>query len=405
MADRDITGAVRAGRQRDAAQIGVRRRQVVGFGVDGEHLRGPGALDPDVQRLDRLDAFIGVEIEGLARRFVGGLFGRTVQRAQDGRTWDLRHGRRGFQRRQGAADTLGQAGEFHHRQEGGQHVGFGLAQLEGVEIERIGRVATQANQFARHQDLVLEVDQGLAALFLFDFGSAFQNGVEAAEGVQQFGCRLDADTRGARHVIDAVADQRLSVDDQFRRHAELLDDLFAADDRRLDRIEHRHPVVDQLHQVLVGRNDGDLEALVLGNMGIGADQVVGFEAFQLDGRQAKGACRVADQGELRDQVFGRGRPVGLVTIIEFVAEGLGTRVEDDGDVRGRVVAAVLLDQLVQHVAEAGDGADRQAVRLARQGRQAMIGAEDIARAVDQHQAVAGFGKGGRCVWHVGFAGG
>ncbi len=96
----------------------------------------------------------------------------------------------------------------------------------------------------------------------------------------------------------------------------------------------------------------------------------------------------------------------LVAVIEFVAEGLGPGVEDDGDVRGRVVAAVLLDQLVQHVAVAGDRADRQAVRLARQGRQAVIGAEDIARAVDQHQAVSGFGGGGvLSVGHVGFAGG
>jgi hypothetical protein len=98
--------------------------------------------------------------------------------------------------------------------------------------------------------------------------------------------------------------------------------------------------------------------------------------------------------------------VRLVAVVKLIAEGLGPGVEDDGDVRGRIVAAVLLDQLVQHIAEAGDGADRQPVRLARQGRQAVIGAEDIARAVNQHQAVSGFGGGGvLSVGHVGFAGG
>ena len=52
--------------------------------------------------------------------------------------------------------------------------------------------------------------------------------------------------------------------------------------------------------------------------------------------------------------------------------------------------ARIAQQLPQHVAETGDRADRQAVRLAGQRRQRMIGAEDVAGAVDKEQVIAFF---------------
>src|SRR3546814_20490862 len=60
----------------------------------------------------------------------------------------------------------------------------------------------------------------------------------------------------------------------------------------------------------------------------------------------------------------------------------------------RLVMLGLVAQGREHVAEAGDGTDRHAVRLAGQRRQRVIGAEDIARAVDEVEAVfAGHYKG------------
>ena len=75
--------------------------------------------------------------------------------------------------------------------------------------------------------------------------------VEVAVFVDQGRGGLDADARRARHVVDAVATQRLDVDDLLRRHPELLDHLFAAYTQVLHGVEHRHLVADQLHQVLV----------------------------------------------------------------------------------------------------------------------------------------------------------
>jgi len=127
--------------------------------------------------------------------------------------------------------------------------------------------------------------------------------------------------------------------------------------------------------------------------GVGGDQVVGLVARQLDAMDAEGRRGGAHQLELRNQVLRRRRAVGLVLVIEVVAERLLRMVEHHGQVGRRIGLGAHVDQqLPQHVAEAGDRPDGQAVALARQRRQGVIGAEDIARPVHQIQmAFAGLG--------------
>ena len=89
-----------------------------------------------------------------------------------------------------------------------------------------------------------------------------------AVGVDQLGRGLDADAGDARHVVDGVAAERLHVDHLVGRDAEFVEHLVGADpaQRRLagarDGVEHADRAIglDQLHQVLVGRDDGDLAA-------------------------------------------------------------------------------------------------------------------------------------------------
>ena len=56
-----------------------------------------------------------------------------------------------------------------------------------------------------------------------------------------------------------VAGERLDVDDLVGAEAEIVDDLGRADAPLLavagSRVEHRHARADELHQVLVGRDD------------------------------------------------------------------------------------------------------------------------------------------------------
>ena len=127
--------------------------------------------------------------------------------------------------------------------------------------------------------------------------------------------------------------KRLHVDDLFRRHAELLDHLVAADALRLHAVEHRDAGAHELHQVLVGRDDGHVAAGIDRRLGIGRDQVVGLEAIEFDARHVEGFDGVANERELRNELFRWRRPLRLVFRIDVVAKGLPAGVEDNGDVR------------------------------------------------------------------------
>ena len=153
-------------------------------------------------------------------------------------------------------------------------------------------------------------------------------------------------------------------------------------------VDHEHAGADQLHQVLVGGNDGDVAAGLDRLLRVGGDQIVGLVALLLDAGHVEGTRRVADDGELRHEVFRCGRAVGLVVGVDVVAERLAGIVEDHRQVGRLVLVARILEQLPQHLAEAVNRAGRQPVGGAREGRQRMVGAEDVARPVDKEDVVA-----------------
>src|SRR5262249_30143209 len=96
----------------------------------------------------------------------------------------------------------------------------------------------------------------------------------------------------------------------------------------------------------------------------------------------------ADQGKLRDEVVGRGRPVSLVVLEHLRAEGLLRLVEDNSEMRRALFGLHLLKKLPQHVAEAVYGVDMRAVRSPRLEPDRVIGAKDVAGAVHQEQMIA-----------------
>ena len=169
----------------------------------------------------------------------------------------------------------------------------------------------------------------------------------------------------------------------------------AADAAVLHGVVHGDAVADELHQVLVGGDDGGGGLGLAGEPRIGGDQVVGLEAGLLEAGNFEGVHRLADQRELRNEVFRRVGPVRLVVGIELGAEGLLRFVEYHGEMRRLLLRLHLGQQLPQHVAEAEHGIDLQAVRLAGQRRQRVIGAEDVAGAVHQEEVVALFQRARR----------
>ena len=112
----------------------------------------------------------------------------------------------------------------------------------------------------------------------------------------------------------------------------------------------------------------------------------------------EGRDRLADEAELRLEIVRRLRPVRLV----FAYISLRKVCSDLSKTTARCVGLTpgggILQQLPQHVAEAGDRADRQAIRLTGERRQRVIGAVDVAGAVDQKDVVAGLDRLRRAAW-------
>ena len=126
---------------------------------------------------------------------------------------------------------------------------------------------------------------------------------------------------------------------------------------------------------------------------IGGDQIVGLVIILLDAGDVEGARRLADQAELRPQIGRRLGPLRLVLVVYVIAEGFPRFVEDHAKMR-RLCRFHLAHQLPQHGAEALHGLDGQAVALAAERRQGVIGAENIARSVNEIEMIAGLELGG-----------
>ena len=241
---------------------------------------------------------------------------------------------------------------------------------------------------------------------LIDSGVGEQR-VEIAIFADQRRRRLDADAGHAGHVVRSVADQRLDVDDLLRRHAEIIDDALAVDAplrpvaglaaRAGFEIVELDAIADELHQVLVRRDDEHLGAGRARLLGVGGDDVVGLVARLLHRLEAEGAHRLAHQRKLRLQVVGHLAAGALVVGIDLLAEGVLRLVEDDGHVGRHDADRALAHELVELGAEEAERPGRQPVgavivfgvlvdRLEK-------GAIDEGRAIDQEDVVAGAERG------------
>ena len=100
------------------------------------------------------------------------------------------------------------------------------------------------------------------------------------------------------------------------------------------RIVHRHAGLDELHQILVGRDDGHVGAALDRDARISGDQIIRLVTVLLHRKEAEGAHRLAHQRELRNEIRRRIGAIGFVRRIELLAEGILRFVEDDGEMSG-----------------------------------------------------------------------
>ena len=205
------------------------------------------------------------------------------------------------------------------------------------------------------------VDQGLAALGLFDLARAFKQRIKIAIFVNQQRGGLDPDSGCARHVIDGIAGQGLHINHTVGEHAEFLEHAITVDAFVLHRIQHFDAAADQLHQILVRANDGAAPTRGTGLHGERRDDIIRLIALLFLARDVEGFGGGAGQGDLRTQVFGHGLAVGLVLVVHVIAEGVAPLVKDHGHMGWRIGPGVAFDIALQHVAKSCNGSDRQPV--------------------------------------------
>ena len=377
MFERNVAGLVAVGGEADPDQFGADAVAPVRLGVERDPTLGVGIGDPAVER-----GFLGH---------------RLVERAVDLRLGtNLGLGRL-------AGDLLRFGAQGKPRQQRLEAVFFEeFAQgrlgnaLDLQRVERIlqGRIADQFDQPARQPRLVGMLDQIVSHLRRLHLGGCGEHRLDVAKFLDQLRRGLGADAGNAGDIVDAVAHQGEHLADLLGRNAEFLDHLLAADAAVVHRIEHVEPGLDQLHQILVGRDDGDLPPLGQGRLGIAGDDVVSLQPHFLEAGDGEGAGGVADQRELRHQFGRRRRPVRLILVVHLVAERAFRRVQDDGEMGRPVRLVEAVGELPEHGRIAIDRADIQAV-LVGQRRQPMESAEDVGRTVDEIEMWGRHGGGSK----------
>ena len=378
MLQRDIGTAGGLGRQTDTDQLGGRGMQAVGFGINREEAAVIGIGDNRLQRChlaDRGEAALAdrrqlfrfcsrSRSDGLCRALCWRFLNR----------WQIIDTAIG----QPLNHPCGQGFEVLFAQKTAQLFSRWLIGNQAVERLRYRCVLVEGHQLHRDTRQIGKLDQVLTPLVLFDLTGPCQQGFEIAIFLNQQGSGLDANARHARNIVGTVTGQCLYIDHPFWLNAELLEHLFRAGALVLHGVEQADPVIDQLHQVLVGGDDNHFLIPLTRLSGIGGDQVVSLVALKLDRRQSKCPHGIADQAELRAQVFRRCLAVRLVLGIDFVAEGVGFGVKDNAD----IMRVEIGQQLQQHVAEAIDRVHLRAIGTVHR-RQGVIGTEDKARSIDE----------------------
>jgi len=116
-------------------------------------------------------------------------------------------------------------------------------------------------------------------------------------------------------------------------------------------------IVDELHQILVGAHHRHLVTVDSGLLRQGTQHIVGLVALELHDRDPIGLEHPSHPGDLRLQILGHRRPIGLVLRIHLVAHRRPREIEGDAE----QIRLILFEELAQHGDEAIDGVGGKAL--------------------------------------------
>ncbi len=200
---------------------------------------------------------------------------------------------------------------------------------ERVRIEVDHAVVLERDELLAHQRLLVVRLQRLAQLLALDLVEVLVHALERVVVVQQGGGGLGADRGHAGDVVGGVAHQREQVAHLVDAHLEAILDLVHAEHAVAHGVPHHDVGADQLHQILVGADDHDLDVFLGGAAHRAGDQVVGLDALFLQDGDGEGVDDLGDALDLLPEL-GRGRgAVRLVLGVELAAEGVAPRIHGD----------------------------------------------------------------------------
>ncbi len=282
-----------------------------------------------------------------------GFLGKRSEIFLEGRRRFERRGIAGRRRCRGRRGKIAQQrSKTQFRVDRAQGFDVRLAAREVAQDQLHRRIRVNDRKLLRHQHRVAAVFQRLAVALAFDFLGMFERRFRRAETQNQFARAFFADPFRAGNVVDRIAHQGHHVGDFFRRHAhDLFDFCFVHHQIGLVRpragTQHAHFPADELHHVLVAGNQEHFEARFRSLFRQSAHHVVGLEAVEFEDRQPHGFAHAPHVGELHRKLVGHRWSLRLVLVEQLVAEGGLARIENHGEVVGRM----LLRQLAQHVRE------------------------------------------------------
>ena len=155
--------------------------------------------------------------------------------------------------------------------------------------------------------------------------------LEKADGqiekvVDKLRSRFQTNARNARNVVGGVSGQSLHIDNLFRINAEFFFNVFRRKELVFHRIIEFDAGTNKLHQILVAGNNNNLKPLSQRHVGISGNQVVRLISLHFQVIKVQRFYRFADDGELRNQIFGnffaRAFVVGKNIVTEILPFGV-----------------------------------------------------------------------------------
>jgi hypothetical protein len=345
--DGDVVGPAGLEREGQPDKPGPGRGGTVGLGVQGQ-VAGRG--HPGGQ---------GLEL-GLLEDRMEGLFGRPAGLLQE------------FGQERGEL-------EFAEKADG-----LGLVRLlegEAGEIELDVQPPLHRDQPAAEvEDLPVGHDP-LPDAGVLDPVEVPEQGLEGAEFLDEGLGRLFADPGHAGDVVRGVAPEGQDIDDLAGRDPEEVLDVGLADLGLFRRVPDGRRRVDDLEEVLVGRDDDRADVPGRRARGQGRQDVVGFVLRVFGRGDAEGPEDVLEDGHLDGQVLGHRLALGFVIDEGLVADGRALDVEDDPG----VLRLLPVQDLAQGAEEAVHGARGEARRVG-QALDGVVGAVEQGVAVDEDEA-------------------